>query len=388
MSQWELTTLDKLGKISSGKSYCRKYEFNPKLHEESISFVGVKEVGQSRLHILKCNRYYFLNKLSLMNNKLFSKNTVCISIYGSYPGDAALLKNDSFLSNCVFAFSSYKNISNPQFIKYCLELSEKTFSSISATTIIKKALPIYKLLSVKFPCPPHDIQQKIGDILSAYDELIENSEQQIEVLQNIRTSIFKEWFINLRFPDSNLVAYWPERRFPSDWRYQKLEEVAKIEVGKESANNAVKNGRYPFFTNSTKDKLARTNKYSYDTSATLINFGGSDFRARFYRGKFEASDFSYIVLSKDKNLIFLIFEAIMFILPQIYKCSVNYKKLKKQQLEGIKIIIPDSKTLEKFNSICENIQLKIESLSIGIEKLERMKKDLHKMIFSQKIEIF
>ncbi|CBZ40840.1 type I restriction-modification system, specificity protein, fragment [Mycoplasma suis KI3806] len=118
-----------------------------------------------------------------------------------------------------------------------------------------------------------------------------------------------------------------------------------------------------------------------------MNFGGSDFRARFYRGKFEASDFAYIVLVKSQNLTFLIFESICFVLPQIYKCSVDYKKLKKQQLEEIKIIIPDIKTLEKFNNICEFIQLKIENLQKNIERLEKIKNDLFKMIFSRKIAI-
>ncbi|AGX88901.1 restriction endonuclease subunit S [Mycoplasma parvum] len=153
-NEWKLTTLDKLGKISSGKPYSRKYEFHPKLHKESISFVGVKEVGQSRLHILKCNRYYFLNKLSLMNNKLFSKNTVCISMLGNSPGDAALLKNDSFLSTSVFGFTPYKNISNPKFIKYCLDSQKEKFASYSATTTIRKALPTYQLFLIKFPAPP------------------------------------------------------------------------------------------------------------------------------------------------------------------------------------------------------------------------------------------
>ncbi|WP_043913367.1 restriction endonuclease subunit S [Mycoplasma suis] len=208
-NKWELTTLDKLGKISSGKPYDRKYEFNPKLHEKSIPFVGVKEVGQSRLHILESDRHCFLNNLSKKGNKLFSKNTVCISIYGSYPGESALLKSDAFLSTSVFAFSHYENISNPKFIKYCLDSQRKTFSSISATTTIRKALPTYQLLSIKFPCPPQEEQERIGDTLSAYDELIENNERQIEVLQGVRTAIFKEWFINLRFP--NYLTYETER---------------------------------------------------------------------------------------------------------------------------------------------------------------------------------
>ncbi|AGX88943.1 restriction endonuclease subunit S domain-containing protein [Mycoplasma parvum] len=54
----------------------------------------------------------------------------------------------------------------------------------------------------------------------------------------------------------------------------------------------------------------------------------------------------------------------------------------------LKIIIPEDKILEKFNNICEDIQLKIENLNKGIEKFEKIKNGLFKMIFNQKIQIF
>ncbi|WP_043885231.1 restriction endonuclease subunit S domain-containing protein [Mycoplasma suis] len=63
------------------------------------------------------------------------------------------------------------------------------------------------------------------------------------------------------------------------------------------------------------------------------------------------------------------------------------KVLRSNLLFGLNVLIPNDKTLEKFNNIYENIQLKIENLIKRIEKLEVMKDDLHKMIFSQKISV-
>ncbi|CBZ40847.1 hypothetical protein MSUIS_07540 [Mycoplasma suis KI3806] len=63
------------------------------------------------------------------------------------------------------------------------------------------------------------------------------------------------------------------------------------------------------------------------------------------------------------------------------------KVLRSNLLFGLNVLIPNNKTLEKFNEICEFIQLKIENLIKRIEKLEVMKDDLHKMIFSQKISV-
>ena len=54
--------------------------------------------------------------------------------------------------------------------------------------------------SIIIPLPPINIQQKIADILSAYDNLIENNQKQIMLLEEAAQRLYKEWFIDLRFP--------------------------------------------------------------------------------------------------------------------------------------------------------------------------------------------
>ncbi|CBZ40838.1 hypothetical protein MSUIS_07450 [Mycoplasma suis KI3806] len=110
-----------------------------------------------------------------------------------------------------------------------------------------------------------------------------------------------------------------------------------------------------------------------------------------FRGKFEASNNCFVVFDKrikKFSLLYLLQEAIKINLENFYKeDSGGIKHLKSKKLSELKIIIPDNKTLEKFNEICENIQLKIENLQKNIERLEIMKNDLHKMIFNQKISV-
>lgn len=52
-----------------------------------------------------------------------------------------------------------------------------------------------------FPCPPIEIQNKIATILSRYDSLIENYQKQIKLLEESAQRLYKEWFIDLRFPE-------------------------------------------------------------------------------------------------------------------------------------------------------------------------------------------
>ena len=56
------------------------------------------------------------------------------------------------------------------------------------------------LANIPLSLPPIEVQRKIADILSAYDDLIENNRKQIKLLEEAAQRLYKEWFIDLRFP--------------------------------------------------------------------------------------------------------------------------------------------------------------------------------------------
>ena len=55
---------------------------------------------------------------------------------------------------------------------------------------------------IKVPLPPLPIQRRIAGILSAYDDLIENSQKRIKILETMARNLYREWFIHFRFPGS------------------------------------------------------------------------------------------------------------------------------------------------------------------------------------------
>lgn len=63
-----------------------------------------------------------------------------------------------------------------------------------------KHMPGQKLKSILIDKPPIDTQRRIADILSAYDDLIENNRKQIKLLEEAAQRLYKEWFVDLRFP--------------------------------------------------------------------------------------------------------------------------------------------------------------------------------------------
>ena len=81
---------------------------------------------------------------------------------------------------------------------------------------------------------------------------------------------------------------------------ERLEQLVNIKTGKLNANASDENGIYPFFTCS-KETL-KINRYSYDCECVLVA-GNGDLNAKYYNGKFDAYQRTYILTNKnDKKL--------------------------------------------------------------------------------------
>lgn len=69
-----------------------------------------------------------------------------------------------------------------------------------STMTTRASLKNENLLSLEIILPPIETQRRIADILSAYDDLIENNQKQIKLLEEAAQRLYKEWFVDLRFP--------------------------------------------------------------------------------------------------------------------------------------------------------------------------------------------
>ncbi len=83
---------------------------------------------------------------------------------------------------------------------YFLKTIGKQFHNSSSGAAIQN-INTEILRQIEIPLPPLPVQQRIAGILSAYDELIENSQRRIKNLESMVRAIYREWFVNFRFPD-------------------------------------------------------------------------------------------------------------------------------------------------------------------------------------------
>lgn len=88
-----------------------------------------------------------------------------------------------------------------KFLYYWFQSYEgrKKFEALAKGTA-QKAVPISGIKTLEIELPSLKSQKRIADILSAYDDLIENNRKQIKLLEEAAQRLYKEWFVNLRFP--------------------------------------------------------------------------------------------------------------------------------------------------------------------------------------------
>lgn len=222
---WEYVTLDKLGSIARGKSKHRPRN-DKVLFGGKYPFIQTSDVKSAGLYLTEYTETY--NERGLAQSKLWKAGTLCITIAANI-ADTAILGIDACFPDSIMGFISYEGIANVKFVKYAFDLLQRDCKKISQGTA-QDNLSWKKLSTIKFPAPPIEIQNKIVSILSSYDDLIENNQKQIKLLEEAAQRLYKEWFVDLRFPgyeDTEIV-----NGIPKGWKKDRVDSFFKITIGK------------------------------------------------------------------------------------------------------------------------------------------------------------
>lgn len=98
----------------------------------------------------------------------------------------------------------------------------------------QQAYTISALKQIKIALPGLPSQQRIAGVLSAYDELIENSQRRIKILESMARALYREWFVHFRFPgnESTPRIASPLGEIPQGWEVKRIQDFGKVITGK------------------------------------------------------------------------------------------------------------------------------------------------------------
>lgn len=223
-TDWALSRLNELGFVGRGRSTHRPRNAS-ELYGGSFPFFQTGDVKAADFWLCEHSQTY--NERGLAQSKLWKPGTLCITIAANI-ADTAVLAIPGCFPDSIVGFVPDPVKADVRFVKYSLDAIRLQLQNVSRGTT-QDNLSLDKLLHFFLRIPPLPLQQRIADILSSYDNLIENCKRRIRVLDEIIRALYREWFVLFRYPGHQRVPLVKSRigLIPRGWEPSCAEAVAQ-----------------------------------------------------------------------------------------------------------------------------------------------------------------
>lgn len=275
----------------------------------------------------------------------------------------------------------------PKYIGYFLRTSYFRNKFIAFSNMTTRAsLKNEDLLSMTIFLPPYPVQQKIAGILSAYDDLIENNQKQIKLLEEAAQRLYKEWFVDFRFPGHETAKF--INGLPEGWRKGTLSELGQFKRGKTITKEQTVSGSVPVVAGGLEPAYYHNQSNTESPVVTVSASGANAGFTRMYFKKIWASDCSFIDCKLTENLFFMyvFLKKNPILLKNLQKGSAQ-PHVYPTHLNNLLLIIPAKDLLNKFCYVVTPIFSKLGTLDRQISILQEARDRLLPKLMNGEIEV-
>ena len=383
-------------KIKSGKRLPKETDFSEK--PTKYKYIRARDIKNGKID--GSDLGYISEEIhKKIARYIVNTNDVIITIAGTI-GEVALVSKKfdgvNLTENAVRLTEFSKDVC-PEFLAYILKSPErKEYMEQVAGGSAQPKLGIYKIEAIKVDLPDIQIQHKIADILSAYDDLIENNQKQIKLLEEAAQRLYKEWFVDLRFPgheNTKIVDGVPE-----GWNEKTLSQVADVIMGqspKSEFYNSEKKG-LPFHQGVGSYGVRFVMDDIYSTSYTRIAEPNSIlFSVRAPVGRLNITK-NKVVIGRglaainqadgcQSYLYYLLKNR--FFKDNIVGNGSIFASVSKDELLNQKFLIPERNLMMQFEKIVSQMDKQIENLDSKNKKLIEARDRLLPKLMSGEVEV-
>ena len=401
---WENKTLGDLLIIKGGKRLPKGCEFitTPNNH----LYIRARDIKDGKIEVQE-PVYIDEKTFEQISNYVVNKDDIVITIVGANIGDIGEITEE--FDGCNLTENAVKLIPNnldelyPKFLKYSIhgDYQKNKFQQIASGSAQGK-LGIYKIKTFEIGVPPLQTQKRIASILSAYDDLIENNLKRIKILEEMAQNIYKEWFVNFRFPNYENTEFDVESGLPLGWKKVKIIDFFDfekgIEVGSKNYLNEYLTNTLPFlrvgdiskrdggifvYQELVKDKTVDVNDIliSFDGSIGNIGYGlfgaySSGLRKILDKNDSFGKTFSLCLMKSD--------EIQQTIKAHAKGSTILHAGSSIQYLEFVK---PSDEILRKYKNLNEPFFDEIINLTVQNQKLKEARDILLPRLMNRTIEV-
>ena len=363
---WEAKGLDELGYVSRGRSRHRPRDA-AHLYGGPHPFVQTGDVKHAGLYLTEYTQTY--SQDGLAQSRMWPAGTLCITIAANI-ADTAILGFDACFPDSVIGFIPDDKKADARFIKYLfdalLQRKYKQFAQGAAQDNLSQS----KLLSLKFPIPGISEQKQIADVLTAYDDLIENNRRRIQLLEQAARLLYKEWFVHLRFPGHEHTQIIDG--VPEGWERQSLGEFATILKGKNITKETIEEGDVPVVAGGLKPAYYHNAANASGPVITVSASGANAGHVALYHQDVWASDCSYLS-SSDNSEIWFLYLSMKYCQAEItgMQQGAAQPHVYPKHLKRLGLLLPPRNLRDLFKETVEVCFLQIANLEKQTEKLAK-----------------
>jgi len=274
---WKWTLLTDVARLESGHTPSRK---RPEYWDGEIPWIGIRDATANYGRVLQDTSQH-TNELGIKNSsaRVLPKNTVCLSRTASV-GYVVVMGRPMATSQDFVNWVCSDRL-DYQFLKYVLVSERESFLRFaSGTTHQTIYFPEVKAFHVCLP--PVCVQRRIASILAAYDDLIENNLRRIKILEEMAQNLYREWFVNFRFPGHENVKMVDSElgKVPEGWRRVPFTDIAEVLSGGTPKTKVAEywDGTIPFFA----PKDAPNAFYVTSTEKSITDLGLQKCNSKLY----------------------------------------------------------------------------------------------------------
>lgn len=303
---------------------------------------------------------------------------------------------------------------SPICLGYFLHSIELLIENLGRGSTNQKELSTADLKRIKIFLPDLSTQERIADVLSAYDDLIEANNRRIELLEQAAQELYKEWFVRFRFPGHENAKF--ENGLPEGWNYVSFGKAIEIIDGDRGVNYPKQEDFYPegdcLFLNTgnvttrgfdfsncayiTKEKDTILRKGKLQHNDVVLTTRGTVGNVAFYN---ETMTFSEMRINSGM----VILRNLGMVSPEYIYTALRHERLQKimtlyasgsaqpqlpiKDMKRMKIIKGDARTMERFTKMIASIYRQVSLLIMKNQNLAKQRDLLLPRLMSGKLEV-
>lgn len=351
---------------------------------KEVPWLKTGEVNYCRIY--DTENYISKEGLARSSAKMIPANSVVVAMYGQGDTAGRVAINKIPLSTNQACCNLVINhvIADYEYVYYALcTLYDRLVALKNGGA--QPNLNAKKIKAIEIPFPDLETQRTIASVLGAYDNLIENNQKQIKLLEEAAQRLYKEWFVDLRFPgyeDTPIVDGVPE-----GWEVCKFSEIASIMSGG-TPKTEVKEyyeGDIPFYTPKDSDGsffvfdtithiseagLEHCNSQYYPEGTVIITARGTVGKTTILAVPMAMNQSCYALKCDELNSPYYLFFSLNKEVDSL-KTMANggvFNTIIVKTFDSISLTIPTQKVLSAFNAVVSSIMQQIKA---------KMKQNIH-----------